>query len=174
MNFSYITPPDVTIFHWRSSWKPFLDLWTRENLKPSKKSPSFHVCIHRRIFFWKKICTQSHSTNFANWHDHVISIPDLAARNPTPRHSSGQSFSTFGNDMIRELPNHGANFGSLDARLVFLKFMHDMYSRVESSQPCYVTKTYWYEKLWTLSLLVGWTVCRKRETCIWYLFAWTK
>ena len=113
-------------------------------------------CLHPPpYFFWKKICTQSHSTNLVNWRDHVISIPDVAARNPTPRHSSGQSFSTFGNDMIRELPNHGANLESLDARLVFLKFMHDKYSRVEISQPYYVTKTYWREKLWTLSSLVG-------------------
>ena len=44
--------------------------------------------------------------------------------------------------MIRELSNHGANLESLDARLVFLKFMHDIYSRVEISQPYYVTKTY--------------------------------
>ena len=114
-------------------------------------------CLHPPPYlFWKKIGTQSNSTNFLNWGDHVNSIPDLAARTPPPtRHSSGQSFSTFGNDMIRELPNHGANLGSLDARLVFMKFMHDMYPRVESGQPYYVTKTCWYEKLWTLSLLVG-------------------
>ena len=66
---------------------------------------------------------------------------------PRPRHSSGQSFSSFGNVLIRELPNHGANLGSLDARLVFLKFMHDMYPRVESGQPYYVTKTYWYKNV---------------------------
>ena len=31
--------------------KPFLDVWTRENSKPSKNSSSFHVCILRHICF---------------------------------------------------------------------------------------------------------------------------
>ena len=103
-------------------------------------------CVHPPSYlFWKKLGTQSHSTNFVNWRDHVNSIPDNPQPPPRPppfphRHSSG----AFGNVLIRELPNHGANFGSLDARLVFRKFMHDMYPRVESGQPYNVTKTYWY------------------------------
>ena len=107
-------------------------------------------CLHPPSYlFRKKIGTQSHSTNFVNWRDHVNSIPDNP-QPPPPRHSSG----AFANVLIRELPNHGANFGSLHARLLFRKFMHDMYPRDESGQPYYVTKTCWYEKLWTLSALL--------------------
>ena len=40
-------------------------------------------CLHPPPYlFWKKIGTQSNSTNFLNWGDHVNSIPDLAARTP--------------------------------------------------------------------------------------------
>ena len=98
-------------------------------------------CLHPPSYlFRKKIGTQSHSTNFVNWRDHVNSIPDNPPPPPPPpppRHSSG----AFANVLIRELPNHGANFGSLHARLLFRKFMHDMYPRDESGQPYYVTKT---------------------------------
>ena len=42
-------------------------------------------CPHPPSYlFWKKIGTQSHSTNFVNWRDHVKSIPDNPHPPPPP------------------------------------------------------------------------------------------
>ena len=64
----------------------------------------------------------------------------------------------------KQLPKHGANLESFDARLVFMKVMY-WQSRVKSSEAHY---TWWksdvkrsYEPFY---YSLGWTICRKRET----------
>ena len=67
----------------KSSWKPFLNVWKRENWKLSKNLLSIHVCILRHICFEGKLVLSLTRSNFFTGGNHVNSVPDLAARPPT-------------------------------------------------------------------------------------------
>ena len=86
----------------KSSWKPFLNVWKRENWKLSKNLLSIHVCILRHICFEGKLVLSLTRSNFFTGGNHVNSVPDLAARPPhhpppphplTPLGSSAQDWS---------------------------------------------------------------------------------
>ena len=67
----------------KSSWKPFLNVWKRENWKLSKNLLSIHVCILRHICFEGKLVLSLTRPNFFTGGNHVNSVPDLAASPPT-------------------------------------------------------------------------------------------
>ena len=67
----------------KSSWKPFLNVWKRENWKLSKNLLSIHVCILRHICFEGKLVLSLTRSNFFTGGNHVNSVPDLAASPPT-------------------------------------------------------------------------------------------
>ena len=68
----------------KSSWKPFLNVWKRENWKLSKNLLSIHGCILRHICFEGKLVLSLTRPNFFTGGNHVNSVPDLAASPPPP------------------------------------------------------------------------------------------
>ena len=63
----------------KSSWKPFLNVWKRENWKLSKNLLSIHVCNLRHICFEGKLVLSLTRSNFFTGGNHVNSVPGLAA-----------------------------------------------------------------------------------------------
>ena len=84
MNCSYVRPPDVDIFHQKKFTKIFSWCLNVGKLK-TKQKLTFLPCLYSPPYlFWRKVGTQSHSTKFLNWGDHINSVPDLAVRPPPP------------------------------------------------------------------------------------------
>ena len=83
MNCSYVRPPDVHIFHQKKFTKTFSWYLNVGKLK-TKQKLIFLPCLYSPPYlFWRKVGTQSHSTKFLNWGDHINSVPDLSV-SPTP------------------------------------------------------------------------------------------